>query len=165
MDEYGQHYIPRSEEQYPPPTSSDFTFNTEFVPDALKELLDEMLYALAGGKLRLATLALRMTIEFIVNDANCKGSNLQQKIDDLKERDLIGEIQKDLLHKIRLKGNRSAHAARPMGRAEMVAGMGIVDLLLEAFYSGPARKQRLISLAQGAFADDGERNIQFIEFS
>ncbi|MBA2935301.1 DUF4145 domain-containing protein [Sphingomonas sp. CGMCC 1.13654] len=150
-DDYGRGYMPRYDKQYPTPTSADFTFNVEFIPKTLDSLLDEMLYALAGGKLRLATIALRMCVEFIVKDAKCTGRDLAKKIDNLRTRDLIDDDQRDLLHKIRQKGNASAHEAQAMHKGELVAGMGIVELLLEAFYNAPGRKARLVGIAKNQF--------------
>ena len=152
-DENGVMYLTRDETQYPPPSSADFTFNTNYTPQPLNELIEEMLYALAGGKLNLATVGLRMVIEFIVNDTKCAGRNLDKKIDDLHTKNLIDESQRDLLHKIRMKGNAGAHQGIAMNTREMVASIGIVDLLLEKLYNGPGRHADTIKKAKQAFKD------------
>jgi hypothetical protein len=68
-----------SSTQYPAPVSAHFTFNTESTPYRLNTILDEMLYSLAGSKMILATIGLRLALEFIVKDKNCNGHNLAQK--------------------------------------------------------------------------------------
>ncbi|WP_312403755.1 DUF4145 domain-containing protein [Rhizobium sp.] len=139
------------EVQYPPPSSADFAFNTEYTPADLNELIEEMLYALAGSKLKLATVALRMVVEFIVNDTKCAGRGLQKKIEDLHTKGHVDEVQLALLHKIREKGNAGAHERIAMSRNEMVAGIGLVNLLLERLYNGPARQADVIKKANHAF--------------
>lgn len=150
-DHDGSTYLVREYEQFPPPSSADFSFDTAFVGYDLNTLIDEMMYALAGGKLNLATIGLRLVIEFIVNDTKCKGRNLAYKIDDLCAKNSIDQEQKDLLHTIRDKGNAGAHKGVAMTKAEMVAGMSVVALLLERLYNGPARHADAIAKAQKAF--------------
>ena len=83
-------YLVPDEVQYPPPSSADFAFDTDFTPADLNELIEEMLCALAGSKLKLATVALRMVVEFIVNDTKCAGRSLQKKIGDLHRQRTCG---------------------------------------------------------------------------
>lgn len=137
--------------QYPPPSSADFAFDTDYTPTDLNELIEEMLYALAGSKLKLATVALRMVVEFIVNHTKCAGRNLQKKIDDLHAKGHVDDVQVALLHKIRDKGNAGAHERIAMTRNEMVAGISIINLLLEKLYNGPARQADVIKKANQAF--------------
>ncbi len=150
-DSEGHIFLIPSEVQYPPPSSADFAFDTDFTPADLNELIDEMLYALAGSKLKLATVALRMVVEFIVNDTKCAGRNLQKKIEDLHAKGHVDEVQLALLHKIRDKGNAGAHERIAMNRNEMVAGISIVNLLLEKLYNGPSRQAAVIKKANQAF--------------
>lgn len=155
-DDHGNPYWNRTEAQYPPPSSADFSFDTEFIPGDLNELIDEMLYALAGSKLKLATVALRMVIEFIVSDKKCEGNTLVKQINDLHAKGHVDDAQKELLHKIRKKGNAGAHERKAMNRNEMVAGIGTVNLLLEKLYNGPARHENTIKQANQAFEDEVE---------
>ncbi|WP_130682109.1 DUF4145 domain-containing protein [Rhizobium leguminosarum] len=148
--EGNQRLIP-NEIQYPAPSSADFAFDTDFTPTDLNELIEEMLYALAGSKLKLATVALRMVVEFIVNDTKCAGRNLQRRIDDLHAKGHVDEVQVKLLHKIREKGNAGAHERIAMTRNEMVAGISIINLLLEKLYNAPARQADVIKKANQAF--------------
>jgi hypothetical protein len=149
----GQMYLPREEVQYPPSSSAEFAFNTDHTPQPLNEIIEEMLYALAGGKLNLATVGLRMVIEFIVNDTKCAGRSLKGKIDDLLAKGFVDDAQHTLLHKIRERGNAGAHQGVAMTKLEMVAGMGIVELLLEKLYNGPRRQEHAIKMANLAFKD------------
>lgn len=149
--EYDEHGTPEAVEhvmQYPAPVSAHFDFNIESTPRRLDEILDEMLYALAGSKNTLATIGLRLAVEFIVKDKECKGKNLAQKIDDLRKQDLIDDDQRDLLHRIRERGNAGAHEAVGMNPEELVAGMSIIEGLLEKLYNGPARHAATIKKAK-----------------
>ena len=151
QDEDGNAHFVRSEIQYPPPSSADFAFDTDFTPSEVNELIDEMLYALAGSKLKLATVALRMVVEFIVTDTKCAGQNLQKKIEDLHAKGHVDVTQVELLHKIREKGNAGAHQRIAMSRNEMVAAISIINLLLGRLYNGPARQDDVIKKANQAF--------------
>lgn len=153
-DEDGQPYNPESAIQYPAPVSAHFNFNTESTPGRLDAILDEMLYALAGSKMTLATIGLRLAVEFIVNDKKCAGNTLLKKIDDLHKQGMIDDDQKDLLHRIRKRGNAGAHEARGMNPKELVAGMSIVEGLLEKLYNGPERHAATIKTAKQLLKDD-----------
>lgn len=158
-DDDGEIYAPQHATQYPAPTSAHFTFNTESTPTDLDAILDEMLYALAGSKMILATIGLRLAIEFIVNNNNCAGAKLYHKIDDLHSKGFIDEDQKDLLHRIRKRGNAGAHGAVAMEVKEIVAGMSVIDGLLEKLYNGPARHERTIERAKKMIKDKhGEKS-------
>ncbi len=153
-DEDGNVYHPDNTKQYPAPVSAHFDFNTASTPHVLDDILDEMLYALAGSKNRLATIGLRMAIEFIVDDKECAGTTLVQKINDLRKQDLIDDDQKDLLHRIRKKGNDGAHQAKGMNTAEIVAAMSIIEGLLERLYNGPARYEATMKKAKQLLKDE-----------
>ena len=147
-DEDGDPYSIESTTQYPAPVSAHFNFNTESTPPQLDVILDEMLYALAGSKMLTATIGLRLAVEYIVNDKKCQGSTLLAKINDLRVKELIDDDQKDLLHRIRKRGNAGAHAAVGMKANELVAGMSIIEGLLEKLYNGPARHEATIKQAK-----------------
>ena len=155
-DENGNTFQVRTDVLFPPPIASSFTFNTAYTPHPLNEIIEEMLYALAGGKMRLSTVGLRMIVEFIVNDKECSGRGLMHKINDLRAKGLIDEGQKDLLHKIRLKGNSGAHRGLSMSTTELVAGMSVVDLLIEKLYSAPKRQDEVMQKAKQALGDKEE---------
>ncbi|PVM89326.1 hypothetical protein DDF62_12530 [Caulobacter radicis] len=140
--------------QYPAPVSAHFNFNTESTPTKLNRILDELLYALAGSKMLTATIGLRLAIEYIVNDKECLGSSLSAKINDLRSKELIDEDQKDLLHRIRRRGNAGAHEAIGMNSKELIAGMSIVEGLLEKLYNGPARHNETIKRAKLLIKDN-----------
>lgn len=128
-------------QQYPAPVSAHFNFNTESTPSRLNTILDEMLYALAGSKMILATIGLRLALEFIVKDQNCSGRTLKQKIDDLCMKGYVDTDQAEVLHSIREKGNHGAHEARGMNAAQLFAAMSIIEGLLEKLYNGPKRQE------------------------
>lgn len=153
-DEDGKMFHPASITQYPPPVSAQFNFNLQSTPEQLNAVLDEMLYAMAGNKLTLATIGLRLAIEFITKDTKCTGRGLVNKIDDLKTKGLIDDDQQAILHKIRIRGNAGAHDAKGMKPAELVAGMSIIEGLLEKLYNGPARHADTIKRAKQLFPDE-----------
>ncbi|HDZ82457.1 MAG TPA: DUF4145 domain-containing protein [Roseobacter sp.] len=152
-DHEGNTFPIPDEIQFPPPSSADFAFDTDFTPNDLNELIEEMLYALAGSKLKLATVALRMVVEFIVTDTKCAGRGLQKKIDALYSKGHVNDVQLALLHTIRKRGNAGAHERIAMTRNEMVAGISVINLLLEKLYNGPSREADVIKKANQAFKE------------
>lgn len=153
-DDYGNEIAIETSLQYPAPVSAHFSFNTESTPTKLNLILDEMLYSLAGSKMILATIGLRLAVEFIVKDNECAGRNLEKKIDDLRVKDLIDDDQKDLLHRIRNRGNAGAHEARGMSAKELVVGMSIIEGLLEKLYNSPARHEATMKRAKLLLKDE-----------
>ena len=153
-DEDGETILIKTALQYPAPVSAHFSFNTESTPAKLNQILDEMLYSLAGSKTTLATVGLRLAVEFIVNDRECAGANLMKKIDDLRVKNLIDDDQRDLLHRIRQRGNAGAHGAKGMNAKELVAGMSIIEGLLEKLYNGPARHEATMTRAKKLLKDE-----------
>ncbi|MEL6485776.1 MAG: DUF4145 domain-containing protein [Pseudomonadota bacterium] len=153
-DHNGESFFAERASQFPPPASSHFNFDTAATPGMLDRILDEMLYALAGSKLILATIGLRLSVEFIVNDKKCKGRTLADKIDDLKVQGLIDDDQLQLLHLMRTRGNKGAHEAHGMSLQELIAAMSIVDGLLEKLYNGPARHEATIKNAKRFLKSD-----------
>lgn len=139
--------------QYPTPVSRDFSFNKEYTPRKLNALLDDTLHAFGGESHILATIGLRMVIEFIVKDASCTGRTLEKKIDDLLVKGVVDTDQHGLLQKIRKKGNASAHEAAPMSQPQLIAGMHVVGLLLERLYNGPGRHSNTVERAKKALEE------------
>ncbi|HAL07789.1 MAG TPA: hypothetical protein DCP26_10635 [Brevundimonas sp.] len=153
-DEDGDIFMIETALQYPAPVSAHFSFNTESTPQKLNLILEEMLYSLAGSKMILATIGLRLAVEFIVKDSQCAGRNLEQRINDLRAKDLIDDDQKELLHRIRNRGNAGAHEAKGMNAKELVAGMSIIEGLLEKLYNGPARHAETMARAKKLLKDE-----------
>lgn len=159
FDEDNNRYPIISYDQYPPASSASFAFETGYVTHALKSLIEEMMYAFAGNKFTLATVGMRMVIESLANYAGCDGPNLATKIDALQAQGLIDERQRELLHKIRVRGNAGAHDAAAMGPKELVAGMDILQLLLERLYNGPGRHAELMRHAEREFGVDAAESL------
>ena len=96
-----------------------------------------------------------MIVEFIVTHSNCLGRNLDKKINDLHAKGIVDVTELELLQKIRLKGNAGVHKRIAMNRNEMVAGIGIINLLLEKLYNSPKRQEEIVKKANQAFHSVG----------
>jgi hypothetical protein len=73
----------------------------------------------------------------------------------------VDQEQAAVLHSIRVKGNDGAHEAKGMSAEQLIAGMSIVEGLLEKLYNGPARHEltmnrakKLLSSAEPDFDED-----------
>lgn len=112
------------------------------VPEKIRELFAEGSVAEHAGALRAAAALYRATVEKICADRGAQGKNLDQKINDLKNRGVDAGIADDL-HEARLMGNWSLHQGEPFA-AEEVAD--VADLIVEAtvvLYVQPEERRRM----------------------
>ena len=112
------------------------------MPEKIRELFVEGSVAEHAGALRAAAALYRATVEEICADRSAQGKNLDQKINDLKNRGVDAGIVDDL-HEARLMGNWSLHQGEPFA-AEEVAD--VADLIVEAtvvLYVQPEERRRM----------------------
>ena len=139
-----------TEKQFPVPLAKDFSFDQDHTSGKLNELLHELISAHAASLPIATTMMLRLVVEFIADDLNCKGRTLAKKIDAMFDNQLIDSDQKALFHKIRELGNSGAHSALAMQPTQIVAAMGVINLLIEKHYNAPGREKQIMERAQAA---------------
>ncbi|MDP1509227.1 DUF4145 domain-containing protein [Paenibacillus sp. CMAA1739] len=123
---------------YPDPMDRmDKVKNVTFanLPKSIFLLLPEVYGAYASKSLQLCTVGLRMLIEAICIDKNVEGNTLVQKIDKLKDTNLVTELQAKILHEIRLLGNKSAHEVVRQEEELILDGLNTINSLLFNIYS------------------------------
>ncbi|MFE6449639.1 DUF4145 domain-containing protein [Nocardiopsis dassonvillei] len=112
------------------------------VPEKIRDLFAEGSVAENAGALRAAAALYRATVEEICADRGAQGNNLNQKINDLKNRGVEAGIVDDL-HEARLTGNWSLHQGEPFAADEVA---DVADLIVEAtvvLYVQPEERRRM----------------------
>lgn len=89
-------------------------------------------------------LSLRRVLEMICNDKGAKGKNLESKIKDLVDRNLLPEMIGDACWIIRQLGNEAAHADEiEVYNYDVEQVIGYVGTIIDYLYSMPHRISRL----------------------
>lgn len=122
---------------YPPTAERLFqieniSFNS--LPDNLLFLVSEVHIAYWEKLFTLCSIGLRLIVEAICNDKRIEGNNLVDKINNLKKRGFITHIQADILHQIRLLGNKTAHEIVVHTEELLLEGINVINSVLFTIY-------------------------------
>lgn len=129
---------------YPNRTAGRFRLNGFYsLPMKIRSVYDELLQALNGGQNILAGLAVRVLIEVICKDKEAEGRDLYNKIGDLVDKGVLTPPSVEILHKLRVMGNDSAHQAAPSSSEQLNLAMDVVDNLLSSAYIHPKLVQEV----------------------
>lgn len=112
------------------------------VPEKIRDLFAEGSVVEHAGALRAAAALYRATVEALCADRGTQGRNLEDKINDLKNRGVDAGIVDDL-HEARFLGNWSLHRGTAFTADEVA---DVADLIVEAtveLYVQPAERARM----------------------
>jgi hypothetical protein len=107
------------------------------IPSDLRRIYKETVSALNLDHPVLAGIGLRAIIETVVKDRNATGSNLKSQIDSLVKTGVLTQTGADILHKLRVLGNKAAHEVKAHKTAELILGLDVIENLLNAVYVLP----------------------------
>ncbi|WP_342026104.1 DUF4145 domain-containing protein [Cytobacillus pseudoceanisediminis] len=122
---------------YPEPAERlDKIQNVSFknLPDSLFLLISEVHIAYWGKLYTLCSVGLRMVVEAICIDKGVEGNRLVDKINNLKNCGFITHIQADILHQIRLLGNKTAHEILIHKEELLLEGINVINSILFNIY-------------------------------
>jgi hypothetical protein len=148
-DEDGEPYLAKTPKYYPAPQTRKL--DTEYLfhlPMKIYDVLNEVLHSQSNNDLILATMGVRLLIETICKNANCKAKTLAKQIDELESNGLIGAEEKGLFHQIRSFGNASAHAGEAMTSDQIASGIDMCLDLIEKLFVQPAKKKKMLANAK-----------------
>ncbi len=112
------------------PKNDNFHF-----PSKVRAIYLETIEAFNQKNRILCAMGVRAVIEAICQEEKIIGSNLQDKINQLKSEGVISSnYLSDGLHQARLLGNDSAHDLTTFSDYELKAAIGLVESLLENHY-------------------------------
>lgn len=132
-----------SEELYPSRTKGR-TLLEDFhvLPTDLERIYRETVAALNGSQPVLAGIGIRAIIETVTKEKNATGKDLFEKINGLVGAGVLTKDGADILHKLRVLGNKSAHEVKAHSATELNLAMDVVEHLLQAVYILPFHAKR-----------------------
>lgn len=131
------------EELYPSRTAGRSVMRTAgLLPDALERIYSETISALNGGQPVLAGIGIRAIVETVAKDRKATGRNLFGQIDSLVKLGVLTKDGADILHKLRVLGNRAAHEVKAHSPEELGLAVDVVEHLMKAVYILPHHASR-----------------------
>lgn len=104
------------------------------LPDSLFFLVTEVHISYINKMYLLCSVGLRMIVEAICLDKGVQGRNLVEKINNLKENGYITKLQSEILHQIRLLGNKTAHEIVENEEELLLEGVNVINSILFNIY-------------------------------
>lgn len=108
--------------------------NSWKLPNSIRTVFQESLYALIADCKILAGAGFRAVIEAICLDREIKGRTLENKINNLAKDGLITKKECERLHSIRFLGNDSIHEIKVPEQKQLIAVLNIVEHILKNIY-------------------------------
>jgi len=113
------------------------------LPHGVAKIYKQTHEALCGKLSVLAGIGLRIIVEAVCSERNASGRELKERIDDLVNQGLVTKDGADILHSIRLLGNKAAHETQANTEDELYAAFEVVEHVLKAVYIIPKKAQKL----------------------
>lgn len=113
------------------------------LPEAVRRMYSEVVLALNHDAPTLAAVGMRSLAEAICKDQGCSKRNLQDKIEELVEKGALAKRQASFLHIHRFMGNDAAHEMTAPPLDELVAGLNVLESLIQTLYQLPELVEEL----------------------
>ena len=113
------------------------------LPHGVAQIYKETHESITSNQYVLTGIGLRAIIEAVCANQNTTEDNLKNKIDELVSLGVLTQSGADILHKIRLLGNKAAHEAKMNTKEELFAALEVVEHLLVTVYIIPKTADRL----------------------
>lgn len=107
------------------------------LPGIVSKIYEETQSALCSSQPVLAGIGIRALIECLCKEKNAAGSNLEKKIDNLVTIGVLTAVAADILHRLRILGNESAHEIKEHDETTLYTAMDIVETVLSNVYILP----------------------------
>jgi len=116
--------------------------DTHFLPKQLEKIYQETLDALNRNQPILCGIGVRAVIETVVQDRKAAGRNLSQQINALVKAGILTTEGAQILHKLRVLGNKAAHEVKAHRSEELALAMDVVEHLLKDVYILPEKTKK-----------------------
>jgi hypothetical protein len=144
QDDEGNYIHDETEEIYPSRLMGRTALeDTYSLPPKVRSIYRETHAALCAKLPILAAVGIRALIESVCSEESAKGRNLEKKIDDLIQKEVLTKRNAIVLHKTRILGNMSAHEIESASDSELDVAFDIVENLLETVYIIPKKAEWL----------------------
>ena len=112
------------------------------LPMDIQVIYEETLLALNSRQRVLCGAGIRALIEAVCRDQNAAGNDLFTKIDDLVAQKALTKDGADILHKLRVLGNKAVHEVKPHSDEQLSLAMDVVEHLIQGVYLLPIQAKR-----------------------
>jgi hypothetical protein len=138
----GEHSV--TQKLYPQRVAGrDVLEDIHLLPYGVGKVYREAHDAFSAGLNVLAGMGIRAVVEAICLDRSARGDSLEDKINNLKEQNLVTVEGAEILHKLRFLGNKAAHEIKSHTAKELGIAFEVVEHLLLGVYLIPARSGQL----------------------
>ncbi len=138
----GEAYYPEKVKYYPARSEGLSSIETYMLPPEIQGIYAETILAIESEQHILAGIGIRAIVETVCKERKATGDDLYKKINDLKAQSLVTPEGADILHKLRVLGNASAHEVKPQDSKQLALAMKIIRNLLESTYIIPTQVSR-----------------------
>lgn len=143
-DEAGNIELDDHEEVYPGRVAGRHKLRSSFyLPSQIISIYNETHSALCNKLYVLAGVGIRALIEVVCKDKSANGSNLENKIDNLVSMGVLTKDGAEILHSLRIMGNKAAHEVKPHSEEDLNTAFDVVEHLLEGVYLLPKKAKKL----------------------
>lgn len=105
------------------------------IPEDVRKVYRETFSALEAGLTKLSAIGIRTTLEQICIAKKIPSTlKLNKKIDKLYKNSIINDDMKNLLHKVRIFGNSSAHESSHIHKADLLNAWASINSLIRYIY-------------------------------
>jgi len=113
------------------------------IPQNVRLIYKETNRALVSDLPVLTGIGIRAIVETVCKDQKAEGNNLLKKIDSLLNKKLLTPAGAEILHNLRVLGNKSAHEVKPHNAEQLSVGMDVIDHLLLDVYILPFKVKKV----------------------
>lgn len=117
--------------------------DAHILPSELERIYQETVNVLNGNQPVLSGIGIRAIIETVSKEKNATGKDLCEKINNLVATGVLTKDGADILHKLRVLGNKAAHEVKAHSSTELNLAMDVVEHLLQAVYILPFHAKRM----------------------
>ena len=107
------------------------------LPSRIRDIYDETYKAVCSELPILSAVGIRALVEAVCREENAQGRTLETQIDDLVNKRVLGRSGADVLHKLRIMGNKSVHEMKRHDIRTLGTAFDVVENLLREVYIFP----------------------------
>lgn len=113
------------------------------IPKTVRRIYKETDRALVSDFPVLTGVGIRAIIETVCKEKKAEGDNLLKKIDSLLKKKLLTPTGAEILHNLRVLGNKAAHEVKPHSMEQLSVAMDVIDHLLMDVYILPFKVKKV----------------------
>ncbi len=113
------------------------------LPQNVRLIYKETNKALSNDLSILSGIGIRAIVEAVCKEKKTTGKNLQERIDDLVKKQLLTPVSAEILHNLRVLGNKAAHEVKPHNAEQLAVAMDVIDHLLMDAYILPLKVEKV----------------------